>query len=446
VKETNISGPLGPGLGIVQGARYRYFSTPPSTVRLRLGDVASQIPETVRLPAFDAEHSVDLPCEDVFGGPVPRLLLSRLAEIAQDHLRLRDGSDLLVNLPAAQLALAYRFIEEREPLDEVISPRVESRNSQSREGSDSVGEMSNPVEDSARCMEDDAGQGAETAEKKSDVPPLLAGAQVSDPIEERPLKNSWERSPAERPSADATTIKASRSPAVSSNPQEELSSKAAGTPLTSSSGSDELREPRKAFDSPELQLASAHPVQLGAEPARAKPAPTVIQEAVLIETADLSAAGSKPTTELPDQDTLQAIFMTEEFLSVDRVVELSGGLPGIKSCVLAHEAAVLASHNVPETIDLVSLSAHALELLAAIRQSAARMGVGAVPAVTIHSDKGPITFFSKDELCLLVLHKDRGFVPGVREKLQQVVEYLSKATLALLATAPRSSIVPKTTF
>ena len=53
------------------GARYRYFSNPPTTVWLRLADIASQTSEAARLPAFDVEHSIELPCEDVFAGPVP---------------------------------------------------------------------------------------------------------------------------------------------------------------------------------------------------------------------------------------------------------------------------------------------------------------------------------------------------------------------------------------
>jgi hypothetical protein len=75
-----------------------------------------------------------------------------------------------------------------------------------------------------------------------------------------------------------------------------------------------------------------------------------------------------------------------------------------------------------------------------MRSSSAKMGIGAVPAVTVHSEKGPITFFHEDDLCLLVLHKDRGFVPGVREKLQQVVSELSQARLP--APAGRKMLGP----
>jgi predicted regulator of Ras-like GTPase activity (Roadblock/LC7/MglB family) len=177
------------------------------------------------------------------------------------------------------------------------------------------------------------------------------------------------------------------------------------------------------------------------------PVAAPVQEAVLLKIEPLPKSELKRAGEIPDQDALQSVFMTEEFLSVDRVVELCGGLPGITSCVLAHGSAVLASHNVPESIDLVSLSAHALEMLAAMRRSAARMGIGAVPAVTIHSEKGPITFFHQDDLCLLVLHKDRGFVPGVREKLQQVVAHLSEASLVLPVGASRPILAaPEATY
>lgn len=170
-----------------------------------------------------------------------------------------------------------------------------------------------------------------------------------------------------------------------------------------------------------------------------KPAPTLIEvplpvaesaaPAVLVETEHLSKKDAPP--EIAEQDALQAIFLTEEFLSVDRVLELCGNLPGIHSCVLSQGASVIASHNAPDTVDIVSLSAHALEMLKAMRSSSAKMGIGAVPAVTVHSEKGPITFFHQDDICLLVLHKDRGFIPGVREKLQHVVDELAKAKLPL---------------
>ena len=101
------------------------------------------------------------------------------------------------------------------------------------------------------------------------------------------------------------------------------------------------------------------------------------------------------------------------------------------SCVLAQGSLVVASHNAPDGVDLVSMSAHASDMLRAMRDSSARMGVGTVPAVTLHTEKGVISFFNREDLTMLVFHKDRGFVPGVREKMAAVLGELSKARLTL---------------
>ncbi|MEI8313366.1 MAG: hypothetical protein WCH98_21670, partial [Verrucomicrobiota bacterium] len=135
--------------------------------------------------------------------------------------------------------------------------------------------------------------------------------------------------------------------------------------------------------------------------------------------------------EIVEQEPLQALFLTEETMTVSRVIELCGGLPGINSCVLAHGSIVVASHNVPDGVDLVSMSAHASDMLKAMRDSSARMGVGTVPAVTLHTEKGVISFFNREDLTMLVFHRDRGFIPGVREKMAAVLGELAKARLTL---------------
>ena len=135
--------------------------------------------------------------------------------------------------------------------------------------------------------------------------------------------------------------------------------------------------------------------------------------------------------EIVEQEPLQSLFLTEETMTVSRVIELCGGLPGINSCVLAHGSVVVASHNVPDGVDLVSMSAHAADMLKAMRDSSARMGVGTVPAVTLHTEKGVISFFNREDLTMLVFHGGRGFVPGVREKMAAVLGELTRARLTL---------------
>jgi len=140
---------------------------------------------------------------------------------------------------------------------------------------------------------------------------------------------------------------------------------------------------------------------------------------------------SAPDERLTAQDRLQEIFMTEEQLTLDQVLKLCGGLPGIRSCILTKGSSVLATFNVPDAIDLVSLTGNASAMLDAMRASSMRMGLGAIPAVTVHSEKGPISFFHSDDLAMLIIHADRGFIPGVREKLHDVVVALGQSNLPL---------------
>lgn len=145
---------------------------------------------------------------------------------------------------------------------------------------------------------------------------------------------------------------------------------------------------------------------------------------------------SVPDERLASQDRLQEIFMTEDQLTLDQVLKLCGGLPGIRSCILTKGSSVLSTFNVPEGIDLVSLTGNASAMLDAMRASSMRMGLGAIPAVTVHSEKGPVSFFHSDDLAMLIIHSDRGFIPGVREKLHDVVVALGQSNLPLTLDSP----------
>lgn len=140
--------------------------------------------------------------------------------------------------------------------------------------------------------------------------------------------------------------------------------------------------------------------------------------------------------EIPEQHALQALFMTDENLSTGRVVELCGGLPGIQSCVLTSENQVVASHNIPDGLDIVSLSSNAAAMLRAMHDASSGMGIGEIPAVTLHTAKGPLSIFQKEHLAMLVFHGERGFVPGVREKMTAALAELTLTPLAL--PAPRA--------
>ncbi|MEO8205134.1 MAG: hypothetical protein ABI615_03075 [Chthoniobacterales bacterium] len=176
--------------------------------------------------------------------------------------------------------------------------------------------------------------------------------------------------------------------------------------------------PVKAF-SPETPLSPIAP------PAPASSSP------VIMPSNEESPAERRAKDEIPNQEALQTLFMTDEALTIERTMELCSGFPGIQSCILARGAGVIASANVPNGIDVITLSTNAMAMLRQMQDSFQKMGVGAIPAVTLHSEKGPISVLPHEDLCLLILHKDRAFIPGVRERLQDVMHQLSQANLPL---------------
>ena len=186
------------------------------------------------------------------------------------------------------------------------------------------------------------------------------------------------------------------------------------------------------------------PGTIPAPPAEIEPAPIPEPCPAPVPGSDTpSAETDKPHhweiqgEEVPDvlpaaaEERLQELFLTEERLNLDRALALCGGLPGIRACILTRGSTILGAHRVPDAIDIVSLTANAKTMLDGVRTSSMRMGLGSIPAITIHSEKGPVSFFYSGELLMLVLHADRGFVPGVRERLAGAVEAMTRGPLPL---------------
>ena len=52
--------------------------------------------------------------------------------------------------------------------------------------------------------------------------------------------------------------------------------------------------------------------------------------------------------------------------------------------------------------------------------------LGGLEAFTLYTDHGLLSFFMHGDICLSVRHVGRGFLPGVREKLNIVTKELAK--------------------
>ena len=415
--------------------RFRYWSAPPDLIAVRVSDLEPFVPKANWILPVPEALTVEIPADKIFSKNVPRISLRLLAELLPDHVFSSDGA---VKLPASKLAAAYRLVEHSEELipEPVILPAPEVVPTL-EEFVPPPGPINAPISFQPDSVEPAAivvpAEIDPAPISEIPAPPSEASAiseELNPPQAKVPVRRSapFVGLPIFRRKAPVVTPRPIPPPPISVPfapvPVDEAIAPEVILPAEPASA-----EPPSAFEEPPAAFVEP-PAAVEPEPEPTVPITPAIPVRILRTEHFPSQTQNQ---EIVEQEPLQALFLTEETMTVSRVIDLCGGLPGINSCVLANGSVVVASHNVPDGVDLVSMSAHAADMLRAMRDSSARMGVGTVPAVTLHTEKGVISFFHRDDLTMLVFHKDRGFVPGVREKMAAVLGELTKARLTLPA-------------
>lgn len=379
--------------------RYRYHEEAPETVTLPVEELRARLPaELLRADASEAMEpgrTVGIPCSDLLGGNSPRIALGRLNDLLPNLVQIPEGRDRgeRITLPPGWVALHFRMVTRREELAE-----TEPATSIKEEKEALLVEVKN-VADAISDHSRSSGGGFGEPVREEDLPPM---PEVH----------------AGNPELTADRNQAQRRSLFESLPI--------------------FR--RRKEEIPAVEPIREMPVEQGAVE-KVEVMPSALPEPA--SNPGSKALAVEPLWKLDPQDrlaepsALQALFMTEEKLTLERVISKAGELPGLKACVLAHGDRVLCTSNASTGIDLRTLSGQAMTMLAQIRESSAGMGLGAVPAVTLHAEQGALSFLHNGELCLLVLHADRGFIPGVRERLQEMMGHLSEAKPAL--TSPGES-------
>jgi predicted regulator of Ras-like GTPase activity (Roadblock/LC7/MglB family) len=376
--------------------RYRYREEAPEVISVPAAELVARLPEELRGES-GAEvaqgNLIDLPCSEILQGSVPRISLGRLGELASGLVRIPEGRDQAekIALPPGWIALHFRMVTRREELP--LDPEKES--------SPAVIEplAINPVAEAPKTV----------------VPEKEVTVLHVDPVA-KPVRGN------EGPSITPEELKeepvaAPQKGFFSSLPMFRRTEPAEKRPVTAVLP---IVEPAKSAEEKPAQEESVPPV--GKELVSSAP---VLERLWKLD----------PQDELADGSALQALFMTDEKLTLEKVVSKAGELPGLDACVLAHGDRVICASKAPAGTDLQTLSGQAMTMLSQIRDSSEKMGLGSVPAVTLHADRGVVSFLHRGELCLLVLHADRGFVPGVRERLQEMLGHLSEARPALPPTS-----------
>lgn len=381
---------------------HRFYEEAPEMISLPLVELLNHLPASFRKETSAEElngRTVALPCRDLLAGNTPRLSLGQLNDLLPEFVMVPEGGDhsQKLNLPAGWVALYYRLVTR---FEEIVPEK--------QHAPVPAASVSEPL-------------ASEESDKKPELGLVIEGEVIT-------TKPAEDFSMMERQSAQAsakTEAAQNEAPAVVL----EESPKGAPEALLAAVPEEPPVPPLKRGFFASLPIFRRNaPVKPVAEEHRlaltttAAPAPEDSKNLALEPLWKLD-----PLDQIADPLALQALFMTEEKLTMGRVISMAGQLPGLRACILAHRDKVVCASNTSPGIDLQTLSGQAMTMLTQIWESSSKMGLGNVSGVTLHVEQGALSFLHNNELCLLVLHADRGFIPGVSERLQQMLYHLARA-------------------
>jgi hypothetical protein len=125
-----------------------------------------------------------------------------------------------------------------------------------------------------------------------------------------------------------------------------------------------------------------------------------------------------------EQAPLQAIFMTEDALDLPRISELSATLPGVSGCLILAGESLAQGGERPAGLNAKTLRDLSDRLTAAAESVSDKLQ--ADRTFTLYGGNRALSLFARQQLCLCVVHGNRGFLPGVRERLTAVADTLAR--------------------
>jgi hypothetical protein len=150
------------------------------------------------------------------------------------------------------------------------------------------------------------------------------------------------------------------------------------------------------------------------------------------------AGERKPTVEPPTSETdataagarLQAIFMTDEPLDLAKTIDKILELPGLQSCFLTTTAGLKLAGKVGDPDEEKVISSVLPELFQRTYRRLEELNSGPLEGLTLYCGSKQISTVVRENLCLTVVHGDRPLKPGVREKIQVVLQELQALSSA----------------
>ncbi len=161
------------------------------------------------------------------------------------------------------------------------------------------------------------------------------------------------------------------------------------------------------------------------------PAPTPSPDPPLVPPPPVTSDQPKvtsvtpPTPPLQASDRLRAIFHTDEDFTLQGVADRAGELMGVQGVILTVGEDLRLSADIPEGFDVRSIRDRLLSLLAEAPSDVTSRGAIRTPALTLYFEQGPISIMRHGNASFLIVHRERTFLPGLREKLSATLEALS---------------------
>ena len=138
------------------------------------------------------------------------------------------------------------------------------------------------------------------------------------------------------------------------------------------------------------------------------------------------AAQKAPVPVKGKDSELQVLFMTEDELDAKLIVRFVSQMPGIDGCTVMFGDGLRLAGNFPDESQTEGFSAMAPPFFKRAKNFATESALGTLQSFTLYTDNSPCSFLMHDDICLAVRHSNRGFMPGVREKLDIVVRELAR--------------------
>jgi hypothetical protein len=210
---------------------------------------------------------------------------------------------------------------------------------------------------------------------------------------------------------------------------------AIATPFTGPAKEDTERfahAPEEAVPEKAVTATDSHQLEL-IEHAAVTPSESpqpVSQQAPFVEEkrdiAETPLSDEKLTAEqkpAPNFSALQSVFLTDEPLDLNKVVQKVAEFPGINSALFF--AADGSIEGQPEKLGLTQSSVQLLSSLAhEVGQRVGNLGFGQIETVTLGWKRELVSVFTRGESGFLVRHEKRPFKPGVREKICLVLSHI----------------------